>query len=416
MRVERVKILEMDDSLRMLQPARSIEIRTDRGRTATPDRCVTSYEFNRKARVPTPVRIRNPVSVYGKFMTGRDVEGLLETNGWFKEQVRRLEKSASVTEYSALHVPVFELAASSSTGPSPADILRNERNLVRFLKQMIAMQHEAGYGIMSVPYLGLPLDEAKKAAREAGEAILRLGGQPLFSVDVRRPGFEDLLDYFVEDMQVPLVNLRYGKRRDFSQQYLHLERFAGRDVAFLMTGVSRADSDHHDLSTMHYMPFLGNDLFAIEAPFPVIPKARKKSAGPPPLSDGSSRAGGASGAGPPAPLSGARQDRPMNVENLRALHRDELTILPITDPRMSDRAVLDLEGNPVSEDLRLTVRNVREAERDLKKYSIINALTRIQELLGSTAEFSKLAGHIRERSSRDYVRGKKDLEARLKDV
>jgi len=293
--------------------------------------------------------------------------------------------------------------------------LRNERNLIRFLKQMIAMQHEAGYGIMSVPYLGLPLAEAKKAAREAGEAISRLGGQPLFSVDMRRPGFEDLLDYLADDMQASLINLRYGKRRDFSQHYLHLERFAGRDVAFLMTGVARADSDHDNLSTMHYMPFLGNDLFAIEAPFPVIPKAKKKSAGPPPL-PGGSRAGGPSAGGTPPRSGGVSHAKPMNVENLRALHRDELTILPITDPRMSVRAVLDLEGNPVSDDLRLTVRNVKEAEYDMKKYSIINALTRIQELLGSTSEFSKLAGHIRERSSRDYVRGKKDLETRLKDV
>lgn len=50
------------------------------------------------------------------------------------------------------------------------------------------------------------------------------------------------------------------------------------------------------------------------------------------------------------------------------------------------------------------------------KYSIINAVTRIQELPGSTAEFLKMASHIKERSSRDYVRGKKDLEARLRDV
>jgi len=115
----RRKVLNGLDGAAKRPRPRSVEIRTDRGKTATPDRCVTSYEFNRKAHVPTPVRIRNPVSVYGKLMTGRDVAGLLDTNGWFKEQVRRLEKSARVTEYSALHVPVFELAASSSTGRPP---------------------------------------------------------------------------------------------------------------------------------------------------------------------------------------------------------------------------------------------------------------------------------------------------------
>lgn len=243
---------------------------------------------------------------------------------------------------------------------------------------------------MLVPHLCLPLSDAKKVAREA---ISRLGGQPLFSLDMGYPQFADLLDYLADDLHAAMVNLRYRKRRDVSQHYLHLESLAGRDVAFLMTGVARMDNDHGNLSTMHYMPFLGSDLFAVEAPLPVISAARERRA-----------------------VSAPRAGRPRNISNLKALHRDELTILKITDPRMSERAVLDLGGNPVSEDLRITVDNVKEAERDPKKYSIINAVTRIQELLGSTAEFRKMASHIKERSSRDYVRGKKDLEARLRDV
>lgn len=171
---------------------------------------------------------------------------------------------------------------------------------------------------------------------------MRLGGQPLFSADVRRLGLGDLLDYLADDMQATVTNLCYGKRRDVSQHYLHPESLAGRDVAFLMTGVARVDNDHGNLSTMHYMPFLGSDLFAVEAPLPVISAARERRA-----------------------VSAPRAGRPRNISNLEALHRDELTVLKITDPRMSERAVLDLGGNPVSEDLRITVDNV-EAERDPK--------------------------------------------------
>ena len=382
MKIERVRVLETDDSLRLLQPARAIEIRTDRGITTTPGRCVTGYEFNRKAQVPASVEINNHVSVYWKRLTGGDIDSLLHSNDWFKSQVQSLEKAARITEYSVLHVPAFELARTSSTGPAPAEILQNERNRVLFLKQMIAVQQDAGYGIISIPPLGLPPGEAKPIMREADEAILKLGCQPLFSVDVRHGGFGELVDYLADDLQAPMINLRYGKRRYFSQHYLHLARLADKDVAFLMTGVARADSDHGELSTMHYMPFLGNDLFAVETPPPAI----------------------------------SPSDKPKNIENLRALYRDELTILPVTDPRMSDLEVLDLEGNPVSEDLNLRLRNVREASRDAKKYSIINAITRIQELLGSSVEFSRLAGHVKERSSDAYVRGKRGLELRLQDM
>ena len=402
-KIERIRVREIDNSLELLQPARTVEIRTDRGSTVTPGRCVTGYEFNRKSQVPSIIPITNPVSVYGKLVTGRDMDNLLNSNSWFGQQVRRLEKAARITEYSVLHVPVFELARTSSSGPSPAEILRSEKNRTRFLKQMIALQADAGYGIMSVPHLDLPLGDAKKIMRQADGAIRKLGGQPPFSADVRRPGFNEIVDYLAEDLQANLINLRYGKRRDFSQAYLraqpahvggrpsngkrrdfsqaylHLEKMAGRDVAFLMTGVARADHDHGDLSTMHYMPFLGNDLFAVEAPRPAISESKTT-----------------------------------NTANLKALHRDELTILPVTDPRMSDLDVLDVAGNPVSEDLRL--RNVKEAEHDAEKYAVINAITCIQDLLGSTAEFSEMAAHVRERSSRDYVRGKKGLESKLRGM
>ena len=382
MKIERVKVMEIDDSFELLQPARAIEVRTDRGRVYTPNRCATVYEFNRKSEVPASVSITNPITVYGKRITGRDVHDLLNANNWFGAQVRRLERAARITEYSSLHVPVFELARTSSVGPAPREILRDEKNRNRFLKQMISLQDDAGYGIVSIPHLELATEDVKSVMRKADAAIRKLGRQPLFSVDMRHAGFAELLDYLVRDLQAVMVNLRYGKRRDFSQEYLHLEKLADKDVAFLMTGVARADSDHEDLPTMHYMPFLGNDLFAVEAPPPAI----------------------------------SPDDKPKNIANLKALHRDELTILPVTDPRMSDLAVLDLEGNPISEDLHLHLRNVTEAARDAKKYAIINAITRIQELLGSTAEFSEMADHVRERSSRDYVKSKKGLERRLQGM
>ena len=49
MKIEQIKIIELDDSLELLQPTRAIGIKTNKGSTITPARCVTSYEFNRKS-------------------------------------------------------------------------------------------------------------------------------------------------------------------------------------------------------------------------------------------------------------------------------------------------------------------------------------------------------------------------------
>lgn len=382
MKIDRVKVLEIDDSLKMLQPARTMEIRTDRGSTVTPNRCVTSYEFNRKAEVPASVPISNQVSVYGKRLTGRDVTDLLTTNTWLRGQIRRLEKANRVAAYSVLHVPAFEIARTCSTGPAPMDTLSAEKNLAKFMRLLISMQDEAGCGVISVPHLDLPLGSLKKTLSDAAEAIAKLGRQPLFSADLGYGKFPQILDYLVDDLQSDMIALNHRKRRDFPQHYDGMGSLARKDVAFLMTGIDRMDAEHGDLSTMHYMPFFGNDLMAVETPPPAI----------------------------------APSDKPKNPANLKALDRDELVLLPVTDDRVSEKNILDRAWDQMPADLRHDISHIDEIRRDPKKYSIINSMTRLQELITSTDEFSALTAHVRERSARDYVASKKNLGQRLVDV
>ena len=42
------------------------------------------------------------------------------------------------------------------------------------------------------------------------------------------------------------------------------ERIKAHDVKNVLTEIERIDFEHQNLSTMHYMPFLGNDMYAIE--------------------------------------------------------------------------------------------------------------------------------------------------------
>ncbi len=381
MKVQRVKVLEADDSFGMLPPARAIEITTDRGRAVTPDRCATSYEFAKKAEVPTSVGIGNRVSVYCKHLTGRDVGALLASNGAFGAQLRAMENVDRITGYSVLHVPVFRLAKTASVGKAPMEILRGD-NLDKFLRILIILQEEAGHDMISVPHLDMPLGDLKKTLRGAHEAITKIGKQAVFSLDMRYGRFPELLDYVADDLQAGVLNLHYAERRDVPRHYEHLGGFAGREIAFLMTGVDREDADRGGLSTMHYMPFLGCDLLAVRPPRPAGRALR-----------GASR-----------------------MRSLRVMNRDELTIVPIMGKKVPIRSILDQLDSPRSDDLSACLRNVGKAEKDEEKYRSVSALTRLQELLASTDEFSALAEHIRKRSAKEYVRGKKGLERRLEGV
>jgi hypothetical protein len=385
LKIEKVKILEIDDSLKLLQPSRAIEIKTNKGTAESPNRCATSYEYNRKAELPTETTIDNPVSVYTKKFTGNEVKNLLTTNTEYGKQLQAIERVDRVTEYSILHLSTFQLYETSKEGKAPLELLSEGDNLNRFLKFLIDMQYEAKHDIISIPALNLPLSKLKTTLKDAYDAIEHLGKQPIFSFDLKYNNFREILDYVTNELHADLINLVYRKKRDVPQHYDALGKFARKDIAFLMTDVNRIDFDHDELSTMHYMPFLGNDLFAIEIPPPAIPKKDKP-----------------------------KKDR--NIINLKILDKNELTIKPLINSGISREEILQQLGNPSYDDLDIRLQSLEEAKTDNDKYKILNALTKIQELRVSTNEFSVLGKHVKERSSKDYVKTKSKFGDRLSKI
>lgn len=385
MKLEQVKIVEIDDSLPLLQPSRIMEIKTNKGTINSPNRCATAYEFNRKAELPTETTIDNPISTYTKKFTGREVGNLLTTNEEYGKQLKAIEKVDRITEYSFLHACTFQLAATSSTGKSPLELLSEGENLQKFLRFLIDMQYDANHDIISIPPLNIPLSMLQTTLKNANNAIEKLGKQALFSLDLRYAHFNDILDYVSNDFQANLINLVYRKRRDVPQHYEHLRNYARKDIAFLMTNVDRIDFDHDALSTMHYMPFLGNDLYAVELP----PLAIQKKGAP---------------------------KRDPNIANLKILNSEDLTINPLINNDVSKEKILDEIGKSANDDLDLRLSNVNEAKTDHTKYKILNALTRIHELKSSTKELTVLSEHVKERSAKDYVKNKKDFQNKLSKI
>jgi hypothetical protein len=385
MKIEKIHLDEVDDSLKLLQPSRMVSIKTDKGIVISPTRCATSYEFNKKAELPTEIPVDNKVSIYVKKFTGKEISDLLTANFEYGKQLEAIERVDRNTEYSILHVCAFQLSETAKNGKPPIEILKEKDNLRKFLRFMIDMQHDAKHDIISIPHLELPISQVKRILKEANDAIERLGKQALFSLDLRYRNFPELLDYVSSDLQPKLINLIYRKKRDVPQHYDYLGKFARKDIAFLMHDIDRIDFNADDISTMHYMPFLGNDFFAVEIPPPAIPK------------EGDFK-------------------KEKNIASLKILNDNDLTIKPITTSGVSTRKILEDIGNPINDELDIKLNSIQEAKTDNIKYKILNALTRVHELKVSTKEFSSLSDHIGERSSIDYVKNKTDFINRLRKV
>lgn len=382
MRIEKVHLENVDDSFTLLSPSRTITIKTDRGSIIAPNRGASAYEFNRKKLLPSEIAINNPFTVYSKKFGGGEISRLLTTNTEFKNQTNSIERADHLTEYSTLHLCALSIASTSTNGPSPMAILSKDDNLNEFLSSIIDMQVETNHDIISIPHIPLPLVELKKTLKTVDETVQKLGKQVFFSLDLRYDNFSELLEYLAIDLQAPILNLIYRKYRDARNNYRELRKYVRKDIAFVTTEIERMDIDHSNLSTMHYMPFLGNDLYSIETPPPNIPKPGK----------------------PP---------KPKNLTNLRILNKDDLTLIPLNDGNIPNSKILSQLGNAVEDKLDEKLKHLTEAKSDSMKYDIINALTRVHELKISTSEFEQFQTHVTEKTSKDYVKSKTNFEDRL---
>lgn len=385
MKIEKIHIKEIDDSFPLLYPTRSIEITTDKGTVITPNRGATGYEFNRKKILPSEITIENSITIHSKKFTGGEVAKLVSENGEYRKLVNAVDRSDHVTEYSTLHLCSFQLASMAKNFPAPMVTLAREENLNNFLSAVIEMQLEPNHDIISIPHFDLPFSQLQQVLKMTNDSIQKLDKEAMFTLDLRYPQFTELLDYVAEEFQSKIISLVYRKYRDVRHNYRHLRNYARRDIAFLMTEVERADLESTNLSTMHYLPFLGNDIYAVELPPPNIPEEGK----------------------PP---------KPKNPANIKVMNRNELTIESFPTKSTSNTEILEELGNVEYDKLSEKLSNIDQVRTDDRKYDIVNALTRIHELKVSTEEFMLLQEHINDRSSNDYVRKKRSFQSRLPPI
>lgn len=174
----------------------------------------------------------------------------------------------------------------------------------------------------------------------------------------------------------------------------YTKKLTGKEVRDLLTtnteygkildGIEKVDR-LTEYSTLHYLPFLGNDLYAILQPAPAIIKPEDRN-------------------------------KPKNIENLKVLNTKDLTVNPLLKKTVTAETIISEIDSKEERQLKTILENLVEAITDNQKYKVVNALTRVHELKSSTKEFSKLHEHITERSSKDYIKSKVNFDDRLKKI
>lgn len=150
--------------------------------------------------------------------------------------------------------------------------------------------------------------------------------------------------------------------------------------------ISRRDHFYSDISTMHYLPFFGNDIYAVRTPAPFGGSKKGERVKPP-------------------------QNRLMYV---RLFDEESLRIRPIefVQPTI-ERLANEYKNDAIITDI---LNNYPEANTDYAKYRVLSAFSKVSELKSSSSEFARLQNYIKGSSTKDYIQEKQVLQETLQEA
>ena len=408
-----VRVRSVDQESPYAYPSRRVEIATSSGKVTTPNRAATLYEYNKKASVPTNMPLDNDVSLAVKRPNAATLAKFLEENGVARRWAGEMRGAARRMAYSALSAYLVQptttdVPAKKKDGkevapavPSGTSYLRSSpEKMEAFLRILLRLQVDAGLGVVAVPYLGLPLSEYKKTVRKVCKAAAGLGAEPMvaFDLEYEKGGsrFKEAMSFLVRDIGVRLVAFPGRSYAGAALSYDALAGYAESDVAFVSFDTDRPYQRLNPLSKMHAFPFIGTDIYAIRTPR-FVPRAAEAGAG----------GSGTGGSGPGAVSA---------LDNVKFFEPSSLTIRPSAERVGDPAALLDEIGERGNAQLRGMLEGYESARGNADKTAALSSLSRVHELVASTAEFGSLRDWIRKGETAEYVKEKPRLETTLEDL
>jgi len=401
-----IKVKSIDDKSPYLYPNRSIEIRTSEGVVNTPTRAATLYEYNQKGRVPTETTIENGISLSIRKLNSDKVKEFLLSNGTYRNMSSSIEEAEDMMKYSPFRAHIIQPTTTQPIEIQPDKtkkkldsavqyLAKNTKEREKFLRLIIKMQSDLGLSIITVPYLGLPLSDYKQLVTETAKIIRNQGREPLyiFDLDYQKRGdkFAEAVSFLIKEAEIKLIAFPYRSFVRNAISYDTLSQYITKDVAFLSINTEREDELNSQISTMHYLPFMGNDIYAIKSPRYV----------PPPEQAETSAAG----------TSGKKQE--LTTDSIKFFNPRNLLIESSAQRVRQPPLVLEEMNEKNNSKLLEVLDDYGNIGTDSDKMNVFRALSKIHELKSSTKEFAKLQKLVDSQESKVYVEEKTYLKSSL---
>ena len=374
MTINRIRLKEIDDTSRYGYPRKTIEIKTREGDVLTPTRVISNHEYTQKEIVPTDITIGGKVSLFVERFGYDKLKKFLTEDSPYQRLFDRMRIQNERAQHSFINIALLKPTATKNTDKKTSlDILKIPSKREKFFRTTIQLQKLLHFDPISIAIPDLPISEVKKLMRETKKEIEKDNHSCMFFFDLGQK-FPVLLDYTVNDLDLQLIGINYKRFTSAVHSYDAMRSYSNKDVAFLVANTKREDGYFDDLSTMHYMPFLSNDLFASFVPTPSFGDFGEQSPS-------------------------------QKLSRVKLFNRKQLTIDKISKDSLDVDEILKQIGRPNEYTLRSMLQNFEEAakSKDNTKLDRLKAFTKVHEAKTSLREFETLRKHIKEGSTKDYV-------------
>jgi hypothetical protein len=396
-----VKVNSIDHSTRFLYPNRTVLIRPSSSTNInTPTRAATDYEFRQKTVIPTPIPLRNPIYISTENLSLNKFEKFVHKNGYYDIIRTRTEVKSRQAQHALVRLFLLRPTITDKRDkvkrviyPSPMRLLKeNHLLLERFIRLIIHLQSEVGLNPITIPFFELPFQEWEKQVIEIDKSIEMIGNQPVFFLDMAYPEIDKALDLLVNKLQLNIVGLYFKPYRRATVAYEALRNYVEKNVAFITVNVDRTDIKNTMtmLSTMHYLPFFGNDICAIKRPMGFQKKIIDQN--------GNIRT---------VPFD-------YSIMHINLFDKQSLCIQPIRQAQATmNRLTFEYKNDTFIPQI---LANYETANGAKAQYEVLNAFSKVSELKDSTSEFGVFQQYINQNSAKDYVEQKDVLKLTIPRV
>lgn len=245
---------------------RALIIKTDRGIFKTPNRALTSSEFQYKAKLPFEPPLNNDISeIVGQFY-GDNWERFMNTNGSFDNRLRTIQFFSDKMSYTLRRFyPQL-----------PLEIELNDSEI----KQLLELQRMSDIDFISLPSMSAEINDFENTITSFAEEVLSGKQEPIIYIDMGlepplfKKRYSTLLNLVETDL-IHTVGLIYRPIRENVLNYRLLWENRESRVFLQMSYVPREFTRTTGTSTMHLLQKWGIDSFSIRVTPYVPPKPKK---------------------------------------------------------------------------------------------------------------------------------------------